>query len=227
MSKKYEFTGEEMKLNGVTLHRIRRISDGEIGGWIESEDNLSHEGAAWVSGEACISGNARVYGDAWVSGNARVSGNAQVYGDARVYDNARVSFSTLTIDYASDHAAALRVSLNVGVINGVARLYKYVRRINDRTFASVHDPYFLYRIGKTVEVEADPDPSVSCGSGLHASTLDYWEGNDDANACIAVDIRVEDIICVLDGKVRCKRLTVVGEVENSIHAIAVKEGSGE
>jgi hypothetical protein len=33
--KKYEFTGEEKECYGFTLKQIRRISDGEIGGWIE------------------------------------------------------------------------------------------------------------------------------------------------------------------------------------------------
>ena len=93
--KKYEFTGETKQIstiNGtVTLHRIKasvafgNIKSGDIGGWIEKEENLSHDGDAWVSG------NARVSGDAWVSGNARVSGNAQVSGNAWVCGNAQVS----------------------------------------------------------------------------------------------------------------------------------------
>lgn len=83
--KKYEFTGETKVELGVTFKRIRRISDGEIGGWIEKEGNLSHSGLAWVSG------NAKVYGDAWVSGNAQVFGDAQVSGKAWVYGDAQVS----------------------------------------------------------------------------------------------------------------------------------------
>jgi len=41
---KYEFTGETMNYECHTLHRIRWISDGEIGGWIEKEENLSQDG---------------------------------------------------------------------------------------------------------------------------------------------------------------------------------------
>ena len=50
--KKYEFTGETKVINDwrgeVTLHRIRaviefkNVSVGDIGGWIEKEENLSH-----------------------------------------------------------------------------------------------------------------------------------------------------------------------------------------
>ena len=68
--KKYEFTGEVKVKFGVTLKRIRALIDfgnvkkGELGGFIEKEENLSYAGDAWVSG------NAWVYGNAWVSGDA-------------------------------------------------------------------------------------------------------------------------------------------------------------
>ena len=82
--RKYEFTGETLNFDGARLRQIRRISDGEIGGWIESEANLSHEGDCWVAG------NAKVYGDARVAGYARVADNATVSGDAQVANEAWV-----------------------------------------------------------------------------------------------------------------------------------------
>ena len=67
--RKYEFTGETKGALGVTLHRIRSvrafglIAAGTLGGWIESERNLSQvSGNAWVYGDAQVSGDARVYG---------------------------------------------------------------------------------------------------------------------------------------------------------------------
>ena len=74
--KKYEFTGETKEEAGRTLHRIRRLSDRALGGWIESEKNLSHEGSCWVYGDAQVYGDARVYDDARVYGDAYVFGNA-------------------------------------------------------------------------------------------------------------------------------------------------------
>jgi carbonic anhydrase/acetyltransferase-like protein (isoleucine patch superfamily) len=99
---KYKLTNNTKKINGITLYQIQSLKDfadvknGDLGGWIETEGNLSQEGNAWVSVDAVVSGNARVsdnaqvFGDAWVSGNALVSGNAWVYGDARVSDNSLV-----------------------------------------------------------------------------------------------------------------------------------------
>ena len=96
-TRKYEFTGKTQNYDGAILRQIRRISDGEVGGWIESEHNLSHQSDCWVFGnakvfgDANVSGNACVYGDANVFGNAKVSGDAWVYGNAKVFGDARVS----------------------------------------------------------------------------------------------------------------------------------------
>ena len=103
MDKKYEFTGETKDWNGHTIRRIRavktvaNVATGELGGWIEKEENLSQDGDAWVSdnawvfGNAKVSDNAEVSDDAEVSDNAWVSGDAEVFGNAWVFGNAKVS----------------------------------------------------------------------------------------------------------------------------------------
>ena len=95
--KKYELTSETKVINGVELHRIkalksfRSIEKGDLGGWIESEKNLSQDGDAWVFDNAKVRGNATIRGDAWVFDNAEVSGNAIVSGNATISGNATVS----------------------------------------------------------------------------------------------------------------------------------------
>lgn len=67
--KKYELTDEFITLLGKKLYRIKAliafgdVDAGDIGGYIESEDNLSHEGDAKVYGDAQVFGNAWVYGN--------------------------------------------------------------------------------------------------------------------------------------------------------------------
>lgn len=59
-----------METNSSTLHRIVALRDfgdvrkGDIGGWIENENNLSHDDDCWVYDNAEVCGEARVYGDA-------------------------------------------------------------------------------------------------------------------------------------------------------------------
>lgn len=108
MSKKYEFTDETITVNGITLHRIKAVIDfdrfgvkaGDLGGFIEVEANLSHDGNAWVSGDALVYGNALISENAKVSGDALVYGNAKVSGDALVYGNAQVSGNALVSENA-------------------------------------------------------------------------------------------------------------------------------
>lgn len=107
MGPKYEFTDETMNYDGHTLYRIRRIEDGRLGGWIESEYNLSQDGKCFVYDTAQVYGNvevcgeAQVYGNACVFDNAYVYDTAKVYGDAAVFDNVYVLYQQLKESYIS------------------------------------------------------------------------------------------------------------------------------
>jgi len=94
---KYEITDIAHPAN-PELHRIRALRDiprygvkaGDLGGFVESEANLSQEGECWVAGEAIVGEHAQVYGNARVNVSAWVKGSAQVYGNAWVSDYAQV-----------------------------------------------------------------------------------------------------------------------------------------
>ena len=105
--KKYRLINICEKVGKRKLYRIQALRDinnphfnvkaGDVGGFIEKEENLSHEGNCWVSNYAQVYGNAKVYGNAFISSGAEVYGNAQVYGNAEinygdpeVYGNAQV-----------------------------------------------------------------------------------------------------------------------------------------
>ena len=134
MNKKFELLLDDtITIFGIKLFRIKAlisfgsVEEGELGGYIEKEDNLSFYGNAWVSGDAWVYGNAGVYsnarvsGDARVSGNAEVYGNAMVYGNAEVYSNARVSGDAMVYGDARVYGDA-EVSGNAEVY-GNARVY--------------------------------------------------------------------------------------------------------
>ena len=113
MSKKYELTSETITTTcGKTLYRVKALRDfgnvqaGELGGFIESEANLYHDGLCWVYGDAWVSGDAQVYGNAWVFGNAWVYGDARVYGDAQVSGDARVSQANHVITFSGFGSSA-------------------------------------------------------------------------------------------------------------------------
>ena len=98
--KKFVLTNRYIIRDGVKLYRIKctksfgPVKEGEYGGYVEGEYNLSQRGFAWVYGDACVFGNAKLLGNAKVCdsacvyGSAIVCDNAKVFGDACVSDNA-------------------------------------------------------------------------------------------------------------------------------------------
>ena len=107
MSKKYELTDETMEWEGHTLHRIKALRDfndvkaGDLGGWVESEDNLSQYEKCWLCDNAKVYGNAIVCDNAKVYGNAIVCDNARVYDNAMIRDNARVCNNAIVYSNAT------------------------------------------------------------------------------------------------------------------------------
>ena len=85
MNNKYEIikSGE----NKGRIRALRSFGDvkkDDIGGFIESETNLSHNGDCWVFDDAKVYGNAMVFDNAKVYGNAKLSGDAEVFGNEKL-----------------------------------------------------------------------------------------------------------------------------------------------
>ena len=96
--KKYELTDitHIHVRGGCTLHRIkalRNFSDvrvGDLGGWVEFEHNLSHNGNAWIYNEAIVTGGSLVDGNAKVKDNSSIHGFAHIGDNATIHQNAKV-----------------------------------------------------------------------------------------------------------------------------------------
>lgn len=107
--KKYEFTDEKVNYGSLTLKRIVAVRDfknvkaGDLGGLIQSYDNLSHDGDCWVYKNGKVYDQAQVFEDAYVGdfdtswygsavfGNAKLFGKATVNRNSRIFDNAQIS----------------------------------------------------------------------------------------------------------------------------------------
>ena len=88
MKRKYEILKDQpITLNGHTLYRIKllkevcNMSPGVLGGFIESEANLSHEGDCWVAEEAAVYGHSIVIENAWVGESAIIQGHSIIRGN--------------------------------------------------------------------------------------------------------------------------------------------------
>ena len=117
-TKKYELVkSESIVHNGRTLYRIRALREftisrgvaikvGDIGGFVESENNLSQEDICWIFDDAKVYENAKICGDAKICCDAKVFGNAKVWGDAFVLDDAEVWGNAKICDKAEVYGEA-------------------------------------------------------------------------------------------------------------------------
>jgi UDP-3-O-[3-hydroxymyristoyl] glucosamine N-acyltransferase len=89
--KKYELTDETITINETqTLYRIKALRDfgdvkaGDLGGYVESESNLSHEGNCWIYDDAIVSDSARIYDSAKISGDAEIYYSTRIGGSSEI-----------------------------------------------------------------------------------------------------------------------------------------------
>lgn len=102
-----------MEFKGHTLHRIKALIDfsgftkGTLGGWIESEDNLSHEGGCWIHDESKVFGNARVRKSAQIIENSIICEGAVISGAVVVRENSRVSGDAYICENANIYGGSI------------------------------------------------------------------------------------------------------------------------
>lgn len=138
---KYFLTNEIISVDGHKLHRIQAardipeigVQEGDLGGFVESERNLSHKGTCWVfAGQvyenAVVSGGATVRGEkVRIHDNAAITDGFTAYDNAHLYGNFRGSGCAKACDYAS--AGGNVIQKGSSYIGGSANL-------NDRTIVA-------------------------------------------------------------------------------------------
>lgn len=167
--KKYEMTSNYKIFLGKKLFQIRALVDlcngvkaGELGGYIEKEENLSQSGNAWVGGDARVTdnarvtGNAQVAGDAWVRDNAHIAGNAWVSDNAWVTNNAQVAGEAQVRDNAwvsgdAHVAGKVHVAGNAHVA-GKAWVSKSADLLQITGLGTVHRTTTVYRTKNGIEI---------------------------------------------------------------------------
>lgn len=140
-NKKYELTNETIEVFGSTLYRIKALRDfgcvnkGQLGGFIESEFNLSHNGTSWVHDEAKVYERGRVLENANITKSATVCGcaivgkkatvedKAVIIGRAIIHDNAKVCGDAIVMGKAIIQDFA--IVQNYSLIHGNAIVGKY------------------------------------------------------------------------------------------------------
>ena len=97
--KKYEILMDKentIEFEGRTLHRIKALKDfrdvkqGDVGGYIESESNLSQEGDCWIYDNAKSMDNSRMYGNSRMYDDSKMYNSSAMHEDSRMYDDSEM-----------------------------------------------------------------------------------------------------------------------------------------
>lgn len=124
LGKKYEIVEDQsISFNGKKLYRIRALRDitqymcrfrgvilkdvkkGELGGYVENESNLSHEGKCWIYDDSIVYDKSVIYDNAIVMENSVVSDISMVHGESVILRKSTIDrFSEVSGKTLVDHS---------------------------------------------------------------------------------------------------------------------------
>jgi carbonic anhydrase/acetyltransferase-like protein (isoleucine patch superfamily) len=206
IEKKYEILKDRsLAMNGSEIYRIRALKDfgdvkaGDIGGYVASEENLSHEGPCWVYDIAMVYHNAKVkdnaivrdcahvYNEAQVFHNAIVEGHARVFGYGSVFGNAKIKDNGSVFDQGAVHGSAIvqdnaTVKDHARVCNeGIIKDYAYASGDIMVSRGTISNSTVLFGVGEiNFDVNARDDwtfyrnPCVDAGFITTSTKIDVW-----------------------------------------------------
>ena len=103
---KYKLTDETIRIEGIKAYRIQAVKDfsnvknGDLGGFVSTEYNLSHDDDCWIYDNAMSLENSRVDQDARLLDNSKIYNNAKVSGKARLMERSEAFDNALIFDNA-------------------------------------------------------------------------------------------------------------------------------
>ena len=240
MEKKYSLTDERKIVNKRIVYRIIaekdfcNIKKGTLGGFVESEYNLSHEGNCWINNNAIVCDKATVYGNAKVCDNvmvydyaivgdyaqvydytqvcghaivcnkAFIHDNAKVYNNARVYENAKVYGNAEICGYAQVYGDAQ--VYDHAQVCGDAKVCGYARVCNK---ASVSEQMLIKDTSVYCSLKNNILENIRCQTGLGVfdnKVIAYKQVNKDMTSFYDENFKYEvgKIIEVEDADISSK-----------------------
>lgn len=175
--------------------------------------NAQVYGDAWVcAGRTWVCGHAWVYGNATVRDASIVCNNAKVYGDAYVANRALICCNSHFItNTESNLVESIRAQTGLLPVDNEVIAYKQVQK----DLTPFYDSDFKFEVGKVAVAEIPDRGDASHLCGLHFVNAHYWDNQEDIlNSTILIaKIKLEDIIAVQEGKIRCRKAEIIGKYD--------------
>ena len=178
MKNKYELTDETMKFyrnsdDVYTLHRIRALRNfsdvkkGDLGGWVESESNLSQKGNCWI------------YDESKVFNNARICDGASVHDEATVYFGAIIQDNSKILNQASISGRYAHVAGNSIIKDNAVIMNAILSNCNICDEAEIRGMGLLTNVHASDNAIIKPLSSVLNLSNFHIGKDAYIQSNLD------------------------------------------------
>ena len=208
IEKKYELLKDDTKeirfkraenIEKVTVYRIKAlrsfgdVTEGDLGGYVESEENLSHEGDCWIYDESAVMSKSRIYENAKLYGDSRFSDYSVAYGNcelqnviaqlaSKIYGNIKVVNSYTRIinsDIYGDITIMGNNYITFCNINGDFRLEDIAIYGEDNDRAEIHTHLRNINIAGNAKINSASDYIKIDGAGLVDFEAIFFRTNDD------------------------------------------------
>jgi carbonic anhydrase/acetyltransferase-like protein (isoleucine patch superfamily) len=232
VDKKYELTDEtkvvaENGNSAVVVRRIRALKSfrahtdknlekdngvfiqaGDLGGWVQSADNLSQDGTCWIDDEAIVLHEAFVSDDAYVADHARILDFAAISNSAHVAGHSLVCDHVVVTENARifDHAVISDITYIGGnaVVTDRSRVWGSVRIVGDT--------YIMHTSRVYGDAYIRADELISKGKPCYVYIKGSADISGDAIIISSGNIHISDSVIIDEEAVLHGNIDISGQV---------------
>lgn len=151
-NKKYRLTDEKIEYKGRVLYRIQALRNfgdikaGDLGGFVQSEYNLSHSGDCWIYNNAKAMDNSEVLHNSEMYDYSEMYDNAKMYDSSEMYDNSSMHDNSIMYDNSKMYNNS--TMYDNSEINGYSEMYyNSVLKNNEKLYGTLYS-----KVDKFIEV---------------------------------------------------------------------------
>ena len=162
---KYEILMDKentIEWKGHTLHRIRALRDfgdirkGDIGGFVENENNLSHKGNCWIYDDAKAMDDSIMYDNSRICDKSELHDDSRMYNYTRMYDYSELHNNSIMNDDSEMH--------DISKMYGNSIMYDYSEMYGD---SELNNQVKLYgklfsKVDEFIEIQNPEGRIVTC-----------------------------------------------------------------
>lgn len=218
MSLKYELIENDKTVNHVLPYQLKALRDfadvkaGDLGGYVNGPDNLSHRGNCWVYDQACLYDQSKLSGNAQLRNKARMLSSATMTDNCKLIDQAKIGrrarvYGNVVIQGSAIVTGSATLNDNV-VVSGCARIDDQANVFGNVTIgdnAVIEDTGWVY------------DDAIICNQAkVKGRSFVKGKAVIGQQMVIAFGTVTSDLTASLSDSIRCQTGLAVNPLTNSV-----------